>query len=117
MNERREKGSSAGAFIVGAAIGAVAALMLAPFSGRKMRRVSKEKGQEALNKAKDKYSKAENTLNRAADKTRGYFNKTRETVADKVDEVEAGVRGKAEKATDDLEEAADVLEEEADQKL
>lgn len=56
-------GNKTTAFILGAAIGTVAALMLAPFSGKKMRRVTKEKGKKALDEAKTRYTNFEkNTL-------------------------------------------------------
>lgn len=102
------------AFLIGAAIGSVAALMLAPFSGKKMRRLTAEKAKKAAGEAKKKYSEFEReslkpgvekakvkgkelwekTRNKADEKMDGVKDRVddaRELIADKAEDVRNGV--------------------------
>lgn len=94
------------AFIIGAAIGSVVALMFAPFSGKKMRRVTTEKGKKALGEAKDKYTDFENTtlkpnLEKAKFEGKKLWNKTSKDVQDKATDIKDGVEEKAQEFKDD----------------
>jgi gas vesicle protein len=89
--------NKSGIFLLGAAVGAVTALMLAPFSGSKMRKVTAEKGKDLLDKAKDSYGKIDDsnsiktTIEDLKDKGRGFFKKTKNKVKDTADKVENSI--------------------------
>jgi gas vesicle protein len=102
-------GNKTAAFIVGAAVGTIAALMFAPFSGKKMRRITKEKGKQALDDAKVKYSdfeekKLKPNLLKAKLKGQEILSKTsheaKERAADLKDEVSERAGELKEKAND-----------------
>lgn len=97
-------------FLIGAVIGSVIALMFAPFSGRKLRRVAKEKGKDALDTAKDRYNKFESdTLKPNLDgvkyKGKMFWGKT----SDKIAQGKETVSDKVEDMTEELDQNADAL--------
>lgn len=117
------KKSGAGKFVLGAAIGAIAGVLLAPKSGKENRRIVKEKANELLEKAKEidvnevketieekveeimkelKELDSEKVLSIAKEKAKDLKNKTDELV-----------KYTKKKATPVLEEAADSLREKA----
>ena len=117
------KKNGAGKFVLGAAIGAIAGVLLAPKSGKENRRIVKEKANELLEKAKEidvnevketieekveeimkelKELDSEKVLSIAKEKAKDLKNKTDELV-----------KYTKKKATPVLEEAADSLREKA----
>ena len=71
MDERIEGSGSAGwAFLQGAVIGAVAALLLAPRTGRELRQQLREYGDEAGKRAREAASQGGEVVQRAVEKGR-----------------------------------------------
>lgn len=103
-----DNNNKTGAFLLGAAIGSVLALMFAPFSGRKMRSLAKEKGKKAFEDVKSGYNDFQNesleptverarqqgqeTLDKAVNSGKRWFNKTTDTVADQLEKASGKVR-------------------------
>lgn len=82
-NSNNQSNSSASAFLVGAAIGAVFALLLAPFSGRKMRRIAREKGHKAISDAQFHMNKLDENANKVTKRGQTYLDKFRERLKSK----------------------------------
>ena len=98
----KEQNNSASGFILGAALGAAVALMFAPFSGKKMRRLTKEKGKEKFVELKGKYDEFEKdsikpNLKKAKDKTKGFWNKTKDEVRDTKEDIKDDLKEVGEK--------------------
>jgi len=71
MDERIEGSASAGmAFLQGAVVGAVAALLLAPRTGRELRQQLREYSSEAGRRAREAANRGGETVQRAVDKGR-----------------------------------------------
>ncbi len=93
-----KSGGKASSFLVGAAIGSVIALMLAPFSGKKMRRLTVQKSKKLIDDAKTKYNSIEEDASekisdvkakgmKVWDKTKEGTNEVKDTVKSKVGEI------------------------------
>ncbi|HEY3282402.1 MAG TPA: YtxH domain-containing protein [Armatimonadota bacterium] len=99
--------------LVGAALGAAAALLMAPAAGTETREQVKQKAQEAMDKANEVASQARVKANEVASQVRttaqDWGDKGRDLV-DKGKDLASKVRGTAEEAKDemkgDIEEAA-----------
>ena len=117
------KKNGAGKFVLGAAIGAIAGVLLAPKSGKENRRIVKEKANELLEKAKEIdvnevketiEQKVEEIMNELKDldseKALSIAKEKPKDLKNKTDEL---VKYTKKKATPVLEEAADSLREKA----
>ncbi len=96
-------------FAVGAAIGSVIALMFAPFSGKKMRKLTSDKAKVGYGKAKDKYSSFEKSTlkpnilkarlkgKKAWENSKGQAGKGKDAVVKKAEEVGGSFRSRLSK--------------------
>lgn len=99
-------------FVAGAAIGSIATLLLAPFSGKKMRKITKEKGQNIYGKSKEKYSEVNQKyikpygekikINEKLDKVKSKVKKGKDKVEDKVEDLGDAVQTKGKAAKESV---------------
>lgn len=87
MSQKNNNDTKIIAFAVGAIVGSIAALLFAPFSGKKMRKLTEEKSKNLYGEAKKKYTEVEPHLNKAKEKGIDLMNKTREKLSQKGDEI------------------------------
>lgn len=108
----RDRENSKSSFVFGALIGALLALFFAPFSGRKMREKTMQKGKETIDKAKNRYTQFEDeTIQPTADRTWERGQEMVDQAKDGVRDVTERVRSRMKRSTDDM---ADSVEEAVD---
>ena len=107
MTERYEEGSGGGGFamglVVGAALGAVAAMLFAPKPGREMRRVLADSAGDLGQAAKDRWEDVSDAVSSAVDKGRETYDQAVGNVQQVADSAGKSIDG----AKDAVKKAAD----------
>lgn len=98
------------AFLTGVAIGSIAAMVLTPYSGKKMRRIVKEKGKGALDEVKDRYEDFEDsTLKPGLDKIAARKEKLSSAIHDAGTKFSSRVKRFGDRVEDEADSIADDL--------
>ncbi len=91
-----ERGSGVGAFILGALVGAVVALLVAPRSGAETRRLLKAKGRDLMSAAGEKAEELRELVSEGYDRSKARVEQTLEAARRAVEERREAARDVAE---------------------